>query len=279
MSILDHLLFEQAISEGDMDALILLVKKSTTESQGKQLRNLVESKLKQLQEKTGLTGNTFQEVVADYKQRYLFDLYLNNLPLLIKVLESKEGSWLPQLLFQKLSSFGNKLPCSQICHTNDRAKVAYLVCLSNKPTLELELFLSRLLNFHLETKFVHLCLENKHDSFVRSFYLGRLEQAGLQERQGLGFFLSIFHREQTEEVYKEAAEVYFAYWRRHIFHEKYTSDHREDLLHFRNQSKVRSRLHLLRTFLDRFEELIVENSCHPNSYEEITRSLARAFHP
>lgn len=291
MSVVDYLLFEQAISEGDIEALILLVKKSTTESQGEKLRALVETKLKQLKEKTGLIGDTFHEVVTDYKQRYLLDLYLNNFPLLLEVLE-KEEKWLPQLLLSKVSSFGSELPFPKTFCIADLGKLAYLLCAGNEPSLELELLLSRLLkgdyDGHSEDTvegfngddtiaFVNLCLENKRPSFIRTLYFGRLECAGRNE--SASFFQTVFCGEQTKEIYEEAAEVYFTYLRRHVFCKAYKTEHHEDLHYFREKLKARGELDLLRAFLDRFKDSIKENSLHPDSYSEITRILARALRP
>ena len=249
--------------------MILLVKKSTTETQGEQLRALVENKLKQLKEKTGLIGNTFQEVVVDYKQWYLLDLYLNNLPLLLEVLERNE--WLSQLLLRKLSSLDDKLPHPDSFRIADLGKLGYLLCLGNESSLELELFLSRLLkgdyDGHPEDKvegfngddttaFINLCLENKHPSFIQTLYFGCLECVG---RTGsASFFQTVFCREQTKE---------------------YNTKHHEDLHYFCEKLKARGESGLLRTFPDRFKELIAEDSDHPASYNEITRVLDRALHP
>ena len=271
--------FEQAISEGDMDTLILLVKKTTTESQGEKLRALVETKLKQLKKKTGLTGNTFQEVVIDYKQRYLLDLYLNDLPLLLQVLESKEESLLPQLLLQKLSSLDGELPHPDSFCIADLGKLGYLLCLGNEPNLDLELLLSRLLkgDYDDTIAFINLCLGNKYPSFIQTLYFGDLECTGRSE--SASFFQKVFCREQTKEVYEEAAEVYFTYLRRHLFGKVYNAEHHNDLHYFREKLGARGELGLLRTFLDRFKELIAEDSHHPASYSEITRVLDRALHP
>lgn len=93
------------------------------------------------------------------------------------------------------------------------------------------------------------------------------------------FFQTVFCREQTKEVYEEAAEVYFTYWRRHVFAKEYNTEHHDDLHYFCEKLKARRELGLLRAFLDRFRELIVECSLPPDSYSELTRVLTRALHP
>lgn len=276
MSLVDLVSVQQAITNGDMDELILLYSKSTLEKQGQELRDYVKDNLKFLKEKIGLMGETFAELVADYDTRKLMELYVNDLPQLLSLLKGTEKKWPGKLLLAKMHQLGRNLAYPLPFKIEDIGELAYQLCLKNTDSRELQITIARLIKNDYEgyddkyvegfngddkLKFIKLCQENNDEQFLETLYLGCLENMNMNGESS--FFHTLFLMPRTEREYEKAADTLFYFFTEHCGEKLSNKMLRDDIHYFTTKLRQRKQRHLLDAFRNTLKKLIdsAEDDC------------------